>query len=133
MRILSLELENIKSYGELAHIDFTTGLNAVCGLNGAGKTTILESIGFALFDFLAYNQAAFVREGEKSGTIRLHLIARDERGYEIVRRVGSSSQWYVTDIETGTRLAERGESVKLWIKSHLLDIEGDIDLGSLFQ
>lgn len=133
MRILSVELENIKSYAEPTLIEFTSGLNAVCGLNGAGKTTVLESIGFALFDFLPYNQPAFVREGEKSGTIRLRLLARDEREYEVVRRVGSSSGWYVMDVETGTRLAERGESVKLWITSHLLDSDGALDLGSLFQ
>ena len=51
MRILSLELQNIKSYHEPTRIEFTSGLNAVCGMNGSGKTTVLEAIGYALFDF----------------------------------------------------------------------------------
>jgi DNA repair protein SbcC/Rad50 len=133
MRIVSLTLENIKSYGESTVISFTGGLNAVSGQNGAGKTTVLEAIGFALFDYLPYPQGAFVREGQKTGTVRVRIVAPDDREYEVVRRVGSSSAWWVSDVETEVRLAERGESVKLWIRTQLLDVEGDIDLAALFQ
>src|SRR5579864_2859638 len=69
MRITSLELHNIKSYAEPVRIDLTHGVNAVCGSNGSGKTTVLEAIGFALFDFLPYPQAAFLREGHKWGMV----------------------------------------------------------------
>jgi exonuclease SbcC len=133
MRIVSLTLENIKSYAEPTVISFTGGLNAVSGQNGAGKTTVLEAIGFALFDYLPYPQAAFVREGQKTGTVRVRIVAPDDREYDVVRRVGSSSAWWVSDVETDVRLAERGESVKIWIRTHLLNVEGDIDLASLFQ
>jgi len=57
VRIISLDLQNIKSYHDSTQIQFTSGLNAVCGLNGSGKTTVLEAIGYALFDFLPYNRA----------------------------------------------------------------------------
>src|SRR3954471_9167558 len=106
MRILSVDLENIKSYRRQA-IVLESGLNAICGLNGSGKTTVLEAIGFALFNHLPYNQAAFVREGEKTGTIRVRIEALDGRKYEVVRKVGSSSQYYVVDVESGVRPAER--------------------------
>ena len=69
MLITRIELENIKSYRQIT-IDFRRGTTAISGANGAGKTTIVEAIGFALFDFLPYNQAQFVREGEKYGQHR---------------------------------------------------------------
>jgi exonuclease SbcC len=132
MRIRSLQLENIKSY-TYAAVDFTSGVNAVCGLNGSGKTTILEAIGSALFDYLPYNQQAFLREGEKSGTIRVRIVARDGREYEVVRKIGSSGAYHVTDVETNTRLAERGENVLDWIGSQALGIDGGGDLKAMFK
>jgi exonuclease SbcC len=133
MRITYLDLENIKSYSASTRIDLTAGLNAICGLNGSGKTTVLEAIGFAVFNFLPYKQEAFVREGQKYGNIRVGLLARDEREYEIVRRVGSSGAYYVCDVETGSRLAERAEAVADWVRQYALDMEAEADLAALFK
>ena len=47
--IEAVYLGNFKSYKE-ATIDLTGGMNAIIGENGAGKSTILEAIGFCLFD-----------------------------------------------------------------------------------
>ncbi|HZU13820.1 MAG TPA: AAA family ATPase [Chloroflexota bacterium] len=132
MQILSLELDNIKSYRH-TRLDFSPGINAVCGHNGSGKTTILEAIGFALFDHLPYNQQDFLREGEKTGTIRVQLEALDGRIYEVVRKVGASGNYYVADLETGTRLAERSANVQEWIRANALGIDGEADLSSLFK
>ena len=60
MLIHSLTLENVKSFAQ-GTVAFSPGTNAIVGHNGSGKTTILEAIGFALFDHLPYSQAAFVR------------------------------------------------------------------------
>ena len=65
MQILAVELENVKSY-ERAEIKFSPGVNAIVGHNGAGKSTILEAIGFTIFDSLDYNQQEFIRGGAKS-------------------------------------------------------------------
>jgi len=131
VRLISVELENIKSYRR-ATVDLGLGVNAICGLNGSGKTTILEAIGFALFDSLPYNQAAFLREGEKSGTVRVRVLAYDEREYEVVRKVGSGATHYVADVESGTRIAERAETLT-WIREHALRMEGEADLPALFE
>jgi len=131
MRLISVELENIKSYRR-ATIPLAEGVNAICGLNGSGKTTLLEAIGFALFDSLPYNQGAFLREGEKTGTVRVRLLAHDERVYEIVRKVGSGAGHYVADVESGTRIAERNETLT-WIREHALRMEGEADLRALFE
>jgi exonuclease SbcC len=133
MRITYVELENIKSYSGRVNIPLTPGLNAVSGLNGSGKTTVLEAIGYAVFNFLPYKQEAFVREGQKFGTIRVGLLARDERAYEIVRRVGSSGQYFVSDLETGTRLADRHDEVGRWVREYALNTEMEADLAALFK
>ena len=49
MKLISLTLENIKSYINET-IVFFDGVNFVSGANGSGKTTIIEAIGYALFD-----------------------------------------------------------------------------------
>ncbi|NJN85049.1 MAG: AAA family ATPase [Leptolyngbyaceae cyanobacterium SL_7_1] len=41
MEILSVTLKNFKSHGD-RHFVFQPGTNAICGENGAGKTSILE-------------------------------------------------------------------------------------------
>ena len=133
MRIISLELENIKSFRGITRIHLEEGINAICGLNGSGKTTVLEAIGLALFNFLPYRVPAFVREGEKSGAVRVRLLDDDGRAYEIVRKVGGSSTYYVVDVETNTRLADQAEDVLRWVRSEALDIEGQVDLRALFQ
>jgi recombinational DNA repair ATPase RecF len=72
MRIARVDLENVKSY-ERESIVFTPGTNAICGQNGAGKSTVLEAVGFAIFDHLATTQDQFVCEGEKVATVTVHL------------------------------------------------------------
>ena len=62
--IRELRLVNVKSYQNQV-IRFRDGVNAIIGENGAGKTTILEAIGFALFDSLPYRISEFVKRGER--------------------------------------------------------------------
>src|SRR6202140_637497 len=98
MLITRVELENIKNYRQIV-MDFWRGTTPISGANGAGKTTIVEAIGYALFNFLPYNQAQFVREGEKFGKVVVHLIGSDDRPYTVERRCGSSAHWFVYDCE----------------------------------
>lgn len=132
MKITSIDLDNIKSYRRQT-IHLTDGVNAIAGHNGSGKTTILEAIGFALFDFLPYPQSAFLREGEKSGAVRVRLQLNDGREYEVVRRVGSGAFYHVTDIESGVRLADGNKSVQDWLRQTAFDLEGEADLEALFK
>ena len=131
MQITQVDLDNVKSYRR-ASISFTEGTNAICGPNGAGKSTLLESIGFALFDVLSCSQNQFVREGEKTATVTIHLVDSDGRAYQVVRRCGSSSQYYVYDPEIDQRLTtNKGETVD-WLYD-LLGVEESGDLSVLFK
>src|SRR5579863_709164 len=130
MLITRIELENIKSYRQVA-VDFRRGTTAISGSNGAGKTTLVESIGYALFDFLPYSQAQFVREGEKYGQIIVHLIGGDDRPYIVSRRCGAGASWSIYDCDADSRLEQRAD---VQDKLHeLFGIDPERSLKSLFR
>lgn len=130
MLITRIELENIKSYRNLS-LDLRRGTTAISGANGSGKTTLVEAIGFTLFGYLSYNQEQFVREGEKSGKIIVHLIGSDERPYTVERRCGSGARWLIHDEEANLRLEQRADVLD---KLHdLFGIERERPLDSLFR
>src|SRR5512136_2517851 len=132
MLITRVELKNTKSYRDDA-VTFAVGTNAICGENGAGKSTLLEAIGFALFDFLPYKQDDFVREGEKTATIAVSFISnQDGREYQVVRRCGGSSDYYVYDPEIGARVVSGKADASEWLKDHL-GVEPTADLTALFR
>ncbi len=132
MLITRIELENTKSYCDIV-VTFTEGTNAICGENGAGKSTLLEAIGFTLFDYLPYAQADFVREGEKTATVTISFVSnQDGREYQIVRRCGGSSDYYVYDPELDAQVASRKIDVLDWLKEHM-GVEPTTDLTALFR
>jgi exonuclease SbcC len=132
MLITRIELQNTKSYCDMV-VTFTEGTNAICGENGAGKSTLLEAIGFTLFDYLPYAQADFVREGEKTATVTVSFVSnQDGREYQIVRRCGGSSDYYVYDPELDAQVASRKVDVLDWLKEHL-GVEPTTDLTALFR
>lgn len=132
MQILKLVLENAKSY-ESSQFTFTPGTNAIVGANGAGKSTIVEAIGFALFDSITYRHSDFVREGAKSATVTVSVVSDlDERCYDIVRRCGSSNQYYVYDPEIKGKICEGKNDVLSFLKEHM-KVDPTADLAALFQ
>ncbi len=132
MRITQVVLDNIKSYKHVA-IPLKHGTTAIRGSNGAGKSTLVEAIGFALFDAIYYKQAQFVREGEKTGQVTVSFIsALDDREYDVVRRCGNSSDWYVFDPELHDRVVEQRADVLAFLRQHLR-IEGEVALSDLFS
>ncbi|MBN2003735.1 MAG: SMC family ATPase [Anaerolineae bacterium] len=131
MRILKIDLDNVKSYRR-ASITFAPGVNAICGHNGAGKSTLLEAIGFVLFDFLAVKHDDFVREGEKTAAITVHIAGADGRVYQVTRRFGGSNQYYVYDPELNLRLTENKVETVTWLRD-FLGVNPAMDLTMLFR
>ena len=134
MWITRVQLSDIKSYGkDSPPIEFRPGVNLIQGHNGAGKSTLLEAIGLALFDSRAYTNAQFVREGATSGRITVGFVsAVDEREYEVVRGVGSSSLSYIYDPEIQQRLCEGREDTLAFIRTHLR-VDAETNLSTLFE
>jgi exonuclease SbcC len=132
VKLKTLHLKNIKSYEDVT-ITFYDGVNFISGINGAGKSTIIESIGFALFDSKPGILGEFVRYGAKTGVITLEFEAADERIYRIVRKVGSVSSWVIYDGESGQEIDLHGAAdIKPWLKN-CLGLEQEQDLAQMFN
>lgn len=121
MWITEVRLENIKSYAEEQRVELRKGINALIGENGAGKSTVVEAIGAALFGEVPYRPyEEFVRRGARSGRVVVCFISdRDGREYQAVRQFGRGATWYIYDEETGFRLAEGERATTEWLRDHL--------------
>lgn len=130
MHISRVELENFKSHGESV-FEFTRGTTAIVGENGAGKTSIIEAIAWAMFDTLEYKKDEIVRRGEKKTAVRVTFESGlDEREYTIYRDSGTG--YHIFDPRLKTRIAEKKEEVTRFLWQHL-GIEPGTDLESLFK
>ncbi len=130
MHILRVELENFKSHAESV-FEFTRGTTAIVGENGAGKTSIIEAIAWALFDSLDYKKEEVIRRGEKKAVVRVTFESGlDERDYTVYRDTGTG--YYVYDPRLQTRIADKKEEVTRFLLQHL-GIEPGTDLESLFK
>lgn len=130
MQIRQVELENIKSYAR-ASFTFERGTTAIVGRNGAGKTTILEAIAWALFDVLEYKREDFLRRGAKKGWVRVVFESDlDQRQYVVYRDTGQT--YYVHDPLLNVRLVEKRADVLAFIRQHL-GIEPGTDIKALFR
>ena len=96
MQILSISLKNIKSHRD-KELHFVGGINVLSGVNGVGKSTIFEAIGYALFgvdarDFVG-NIERFITIGARKGEIAVTFAPGDGDTYRVSRSVGAGSKW----------------------------------------
>ena len=129
MMLTELRLKNVKSYRD-ATIEFKPGINGITGENGHGKTTILEAIGYALFDYLPYPERNFIRHDTQSGSVELDFLSDDEIIYTITRKIGGS------DIKLSTPIGKitGKKDVMDWLIDNLFPFAGDQrGLRSIFE
>ena len=133
MMITKIVLSNIKSY-VYEEIDFSEGINCILGLNGSGKSTIIESIGLALFNFNKVTLNQMLRYNESKGYIEVEFIANDERKYKVVKtlRLKGSSSVKIIDMLTGTELYDNSSDVYAFIKK-ILKIKKTKEFTRMFE
>ncbi|MBU0663336.1 MAG: SMC family ATPase [Proteobacteria bacterium] len=105
MQILSISLKNIKSHRD-RELHFVGGINVLSGVNGVGKSTIFEAIGYALFgvdarDFVG-NIERFLTIGAKKGEVAVTFAPADGETYRASRTVGAGSKWLLAREIGGT-------------------------------
>ncbi len=132
MQILSVTLNNFKTHKD-RQFEFQPGTNAICGENGAGKTSILEAIAWVLFNYQgSYKKEDLIRNGASSAQARVAFISsRDSRTYEVQR---STSQGYlIFDPQLNERLpyTRTKDEVLPWLRQHL-GVSPGTDLSQLF-
>ncbi|WP_457558964.1 AAA family ATPase [Candidatus Harpocratesius sp.] len=135
--IQKIQLTNITTYKD-SIIEFRPGINYLMGNNGSGKSTVLQMIGYVLFDFLpGRNQKQYVRIGGKEnfGEIKLWILGRDEEEYMIYRTIGKSkNELSVTHTQTGLVLKDINslQNFREWVHS-ILGIRYDLPLKTIFE
>lgn len=130
MHITEVQLKNVKSHVDSVY-RFAKGTTAITGENGAGKTTILEAIAWALFDVLDYKKGDFIRRGAKKGTVRVTFRSDlDQREYQIYR--DTSGGYYLFDPGLNLKLGEKKHDVAALLRQRL-GVEPGTDLADLFR
>lgn len=135
--ISEIELENIKTY-KYEKIIFSQGNNVLIGENGAGKSTILESIYLSLFGDTVpgRNLVDMIRYGEKQGkiTIRFDIDGTNYRIVdELVRKEetrATQTQILVNESQEET-VAEGRKAVKAKMEE-LLDIDSTTFISAVY-
>jgi exonuclease SbcC len=132
MEILSVTLKNFKTHSD-RHFVFQPGTNAICGENGAGKTSILEAIAWTLFNYRgAYKIEDLIRNGASSAQATIAFISsRDGRTYEVQRC--TSRGYIIYDPQLAQRLDYRHieDEILPWLRQHL-GVPPGTDLARLF-
>ncbi len=138
MYIKEIELVNFKSFAEET-FHFKPGTNAIIGSNGAGKTSIIEAIGWILFDYTgSYTLADIVRHNEKRASVRIKIQMPDQRVYIVRREIRvnknktANSEKYQVFNENNERLTTDSD-VREFIKRDILKIDSGVDLKLLFK
>lgn len=85
MEIQFLELNNFKSFKGKCTISFNSGLTVITGLNGTGKSNIINGVNFALGKY--ETKTELIHEGEKEASVRIVLRAGNGNLISISRTV----------------------------------------------
>jgi len=109
MIINSVRLKNFKSHGDTT-IEFGRGINVILGENGAGKTSILEALGFALFKVYSGSMESLLRRGQKGLEVDV-VFSIHGRTYKVVRkRLKNSTESSIFLVDGKEQLLQSGDS-----------------------
>lgn len=124
MRILSLQLNNIRSYPN-AKLEFPEGIVLLSGDIGAGKSTVLLAIEFALFGILRGELSgnALLRNGALRGSASLTFMIGAET-YTITRTLKRTKTSVEQESGHIMHNGAKSEGTAIELKSKILDLLG---------
>lgn len=124
MRIIRVQLENIRSYTSCT-VEFPEGAVLLSGDIGAGKTTVLLAMEFALFGIIKgeLNAENLLRHGTNQGSVEL-TFALEGKEHTIKRRLKRGKNGIAQ--EAGYLLSDgsKYEGTAIELKARILDLLG---------
>ena len=130
MLIRSLELKNFLSHRETT-LYFDRGINMIVGHNGAGKTSILDAIKFAMFGKDRARLSNPVSHGSTACYVKLTFQV-DEDTYEIMRSYGERQRdREATIARNGMEIANSQDAVTSTVE-RIIGMEQDVFEKSVF-
>lgn len=130
VRLQSVRIDGIRSYmpGKAQTIEFNTPLTLICGLNGAGKSVILESLRFATIgqfppcnERRPYWARAFIHRTTNStppktitGTVTLTLVDNQQRTLCVQRQLSMDTTTLKTKVAKGTVTLRHPSGSTVW-------------------
>ena len=132
VQILSVTLKNFKTHRD-RHFQFQVGTNAICGENGAGKTSIIEAIAWTLFNYQGdYTKEDLIHNGDGSAQATVTFISsRDQRTYEVQRCTNRGYTLYDPQLNQRLPYTRIKDEVTPWLRQHL-GVAPNTDLGQVF-
>ena len=127
-----LVLKNFKSH-EKSIIEFKKGITIITGENGAGKSSILEGISFALFKQHTSKKIDYlVRNNTNKMTVELEFIANNKE-YKIIRekKTNLKSQIYKKENKEYHLICEGDKEVNNEI-SQILEMDSNFFLNAIY-
>lgn len=138
MIFTKLTLKNFKSHKSTV-IDFQPGITILVGENGAGKSTILEAISFALFKQHSGRKIEDLvritknKNSHESMSVTLEFISNGNE-YKVIRnrRSASKAELLIKDSDGGTtRISSGDTAVNNEIRS-ILNMDGELFLNAIY-
>lgn len=104
MRLTSLTVENIRNH-TLSHIEFESGVNVLCGMNGHGKTSLLEAVSLCALSqsFVACPDIALLRRGAESASVGVSSFTDLQTPYKVGVKIGLHERKHISS-SLGKRL-----------------------------
>ncbi|MCG8364246.1 MAG: SMC family ATPase [Pseudanabaenales cyanobacterium] len=132
VQILSVTLKNFKTHRD-RQFQFQVGTNAICGENGAGKTSIIEAIAWTLFNYQGdYTKEDLIHNGDGSAQVIVSFISsRDQRTYEVQRCTNRGYTLYDPQLNQRLPYTRVKDEVTPWLRQHL-GVAPNTDLAQVF-
>ena len=120
MQILSVALQNFKTHRD-RYFEFQPGTNAICGENGAGKTSILEAIAWVLFSYQGdYAKEDLIRNGSGSAQATVAFTSNyDGRTYQVQRCTQRGYALFDPQLNERLPYTRIKDEVLPWLRQHL--------------
>ncbi|WP_414468924.1 AAA family ATPase [Methanobacterium sp. ACI-7] len=134
MIIKAITLENFKSHVN-THIDLDTGISIIMGDNGAGKSSILESVSFALFkEYASKKMDKLISNDKNKMQVTVEFIANG-RTYKVIRkRKRSSSPESMLYVKDNDRFVviEKGDAAVSEQIEKIIDLDKNLFLNAVY-